>query len=77
MRSDLLGGLQTFGFLGLLMQSGGLSLYSAWHCPWWATVLLVSALLNFPVFYGGWLFFLCNNNQHIGLQNYGGRLVFR
>lgn len=40
-RSDLLGGLQTFGFLGLLILTGALALYSAWHWPWWVTVLLV------------------------------------
>lgn len=40
-RSDLLGALQTFGFLGLLILTGALSLYSAWHWSWWATVLLV------------------------------------
>ncbi len=32
---------------------------------WWLLPLLVSL----PNFYGGWLFFACNNTQHIGLQD--------
>ncbi|MEI6083025.1 MAG: fatty acid desaturase [Verrucomicrobiota bacterium] len=39
-RSDLLGGLQTFGYLGVLLTTGGLAFYSAGRWPWWATVLL-------------------------------------
>jgi fatty acid desaturase len=31
--------------------------------------LMISLLINFPVFYAGWLFFLCNSTQHIGLQD--------
>ena len=30
---------------------------------------LVPVLVTFAPFYGGWLFFLCNNTQHIGLQD--------
>ncbi len=30
-------------------------------------ILLV--LVTFAPFYGGWLFYLCNNTQHVGLQN--------
>jgi fatty acid desaturase len=32
---------------------------------WW----LVPVLLSAGPFYGGWLFFLCNNTQHIGLED--------
>jgi len=32
---------------------------------WW----LLPVLTSFTPFYGGWLFFLCNNTQHIGLQD--------
>jgi fatty acid desaturase len=39
----------------------GISLY----CGWWMLPLLIT----FAPFYGGWLFFLCNNTQHIGLQD--------
>ena len=30
---------------------------------------LVPVLITFAPFYGGWLFFLCNSTQHIGLQD--------
>jgi fatty acid desaturase len=30
---------------------------------------LVPVLITLAPFYGGWLLFLCNNTQHIGLQN--------
>ncbi len=30
---------------------------------------LVPVLVSLAPFYGGWLFFLCNNTQHIGLQD--------
>ncbi len=30
---------------------------------------LLPVLVTFAPFYGGWLFFLCNNTQHIGLQD--------
>ncbi len=32
---------------------------------WW----LVPLLTSFLPFYGGWLFFLCNNTQHVGLKD--------
>lgn len=32
---------------------------------WW----LVPVLVTLGPFYGGWLFFLCNNTQHVGLQD--------
>ena len=31
--------------------------------------LMLPLLTTFAPFYGGWLFFLCNNTQHIGLQD--------
>jgi fatty acid desaturase len=40
-RSDLLGWLQTGGFLGVLAVPAGAALYSAGHWPWPVTVLLV------------------------------------
>jgi fatty acid desaturase len=30
---------------------------------------LVPVLITFGPFYGGWLYFLCNNTQHVGLQD--------
>jgi fatty acid desaturase len=40
-KSDLLGFLQSFGYLGLLTLTGGLSLYSFGHLPVGVTLLLV------------------------------------
>jgi len=31
---------------------------------------IIPALTTLAPFYGGWLFFLCNNTQHIGLQDH-------
>lgn len=36
---------------------------------------LVPVIFSFGPFYGGWLFFLCNSTQHVGMQ--GGRSDFR
>jgi len=30
---------------------------------------MLPVLITFAPFYGGWLFFLCNNTQHVGLQD--------
>ncbi len=40
-RSDFLGFVQTLGYLGLLALNGALAYYSAYHWPWYVTVLLV------------------------------------
>jgi fatty acid desaturase len=40
-RSDLLGMLQSLGYLGTLMATGGTAFYSTTHWPWWVTVLIV------------------------------------
>ena len=40
-RSDLLGFLQTVGFLGLLAMTAGLAIYSWRHWPWYVTAGLV------------------------------------
>ena len=39
-RSDFWGSLQTFGYLGTLLLTGGLAFYSTARWPWWVTVLL-------------------------------------
>lgn len=39
-RSDFWGGLQTFGYLGTLLMTGGLAFYSAGRWPWAVTLLL-------------------------------------
>ncbi len=40
-RSDLKGLLQSTGLLGLLVCTGGFSIYSVGRLPWWATLLSV------------------------------------
>ncbi|HVF09939.1 MAG TPA: fatty acid desaturase [Abditibacteriaceae bacterium] len=40
--------------------------FAVWLSPVW---LLVPVLTSLTPLYGSWLFFLCNNTQHIGLQD--------
>ena len=40
-KSDLLGWLQTLGYLGVLVSTGGSALYSSTHWPIWVTLLLI------------------------------------
>lgn len=42
-RSDLLGALQTFGYIGLLLATGSLAYYAAGRWPWWAVAALFFA----------------------------------
>ncbi|MDA0710173.1 MAG: fatty acid desaturase [bacterium] len=49
--------VMTVGHLALV----GISLYMGW----WQLVVLVTL----GSFYGGWLFFLCNNAQHVGMTD--------
>ena len=49
----------------LLLAGQGLILLVSIFCQCW----LIPVLVTFAPFYGGWLFFLCNNTQHIGLQD--------
>lgn len=46
-----------FGHAALLVVSVALKLW------------LLPVLITLAPFYGGWLFFLCNNTQHVGLQD--------
>ena len=48
----------------LLIGHGTLVLVSLLSGLW-----IIPALITLAPFYGGWLFFLCNNTQHIGLQD--------
>jgi len=48
----------------LLIGHGLILIISIYFKLW-----LVPVLLTFGPFYGSWLFFLCNNTQHIGLQD--------
>jgi hypothetical protein len=40
----------------------GLTVYKGWP-------LLVPLMISFGPFYNGWLFFLCNSTQHVGLSH--------
>ena len=48
----------------LLIGHGLISAVSIYTRHW-----LVPVVITFAPFYGGWLFFLCNSTQHIGLQD--------
>lgn len=48
----------------LLVGHGGIAVVSL-VLGWW----IVPVVVTLAPFYGGWLFFLCNNTQHIGLQD--------
>jgi fatty acid desaturase len=47
----------------MLIGHGGVAAVSLYH-GWY----LVPVLLSLGPFYNGWLFFLCNATQHVGLQ---------
>jgi fatty acid desaturase len=49
------------GLILVASVAGGVLLSPVW--------LLVPVLTSFTPIYGSWLFFLCNNTQHIGLQD--------
>ena len=48
----------------LLLGHGLILAVSLWQ-GWW----LLPVLTSLSTFYGGWLFFLCNHTQHIGLEH--------
>jgi len=48
----------------LLVGHGSILIISAYLELW-----MLPLLVTFAPFYGSWLFFLCNNTQHIGLQD--------
>jgi fatty acid desaturase len=56
--------------MGLLLGHGGIvagaAVLAVLHDPKW---LMLPLLTTLAPFYGGWLFFLCNNTQHVGLQD--------
>ncbi|MFI4890195.1 MAG: fatty acid desaturase [Steroidobacterales bacterium] len=49
----------------LLAGHAAIAVLALWM-NWWMFVVLVT----FAQFYGGWLFYLCNNTQHVGLQDF-------
>lgn len=58
-KSDFKGGVQTLGYLAILLLLGGAAWYSSVHGPWWATVGLVFA-------YGMAAAFLINGVHELG-----------
>lgn len=48
-----------------LLAGHGLILVVSLAAGWW----FVPVVVTLGPFYGGWLFFLCNNTQHIGLRD--------
>ncbi len=51
----------------LLAGHAAIAVLALWM-HWWMLVVLVT----FAQFYGGCLFFLCNNTQHVGLRDFAG-----
>jgi len=49
----------------ILLVGHGIIFAVSIYMKWWLLPLLISL----APFYGGWLFFLCNNSQHIGLKD--------
>jgi len=49
----------------VLLLGHGLVIAVSIFMHWW----ILPVLVTLGPFYGGWLFFLCNNTQHIGLQD--------
>ncbi len=49
----------------ILLIGHGLIVAVSLSLGWW----LVPVVITLSPYYGGWLFFLCNNTQHIGLQD--------
>jgi fatty acid desaturase len=54
-----------FGWARLLLFGHALLIIVSLALGWW----LLPVLITFAPFYGGWLLFLCNNTQHVGLQD--------
>lgn len=49
----------------ILLAGHALIAVVSFSLGWW----LLPVVITLAPFYGGWLFFLCNNTQHIGLQD--------
>ncbi len=58
-KSDVRGGIQTFGYLALLLAAAGLAIFSFHHWPWWATAACV-------FLYGMFAAFLINAVHELG-----------
>jgi fatty acid desaturase len=50
---------------GLIFLGAVIGAVLSWNWAW----LLVPYVVSFSATYGGWLFFLCNNTQHVGLTD--------
>ncbi len=54
-----------FNWARILLYGHGALLVLSLAMGWW----LLPVLITLAPFYGGWLLFLCNNTQHVGLQD--------
>lgn len=54
-----------FNWARLMLVGHSLILVVSLYFGWW----LIPVLTTFASFYGGWLLYLCNNTQHVGLQD--------
>ncbi len=57
--------IPTIRWTRILILGHGVIAATSLCLGWWIVPVIVTA----APFYGGWLFFLCNNTQHIGLQD--------
>ncbi len=57
---------QMFNWSRILLAGHTAIAVAALWLHWWMIVVLVPL----AQFYGGWLFFLCNNSQHVGLKDF-------
>jgi fatty acid desaturase len=57
---------QMFNWSRILLAGHAAIAAVALWMHWWMIVVLVPL----AQFYGGWLFFLCNNSQHVGLKDF-------
>lgn len=56
---------ELFNWARILLVVHTLLIVQAIFTGWW----MLPVLITFAPFYGGWLLFLCNNTQHVGLQD--------
>jgi fatty acid desaturase len=63
--SNVEGRRRLFGWARILLAGHALIVLAAILTGWW----MLPVLITLAPYYGGWLLFLCNNTQHIGLQD--------
>ena len=56
---------QLFNWARILLAGHATIIIVSVVMGWW----LLPVIITFAPFYGGWLFYLCNNSQHVGLKD--------